>query len=193
MRFSFPFYKNERVDPLIALNAEISALKQMISRELDNEKSGTDDGIGESSMSSTDDAQPNISEVTLDISRLHQFILKWKSSNDSKLYKAEHEIERLMEENDRLTQDSNKQLTQLSERHQNLSDLASKEASLQIVDLQNKLRNAETGITEHKAKLGSLNEELEKVSEHYKDSQKAVERTGERFESFPGRHKKVRK
>ena len=174
MRFSFPFYKNERVDPLIALNAEISALKQMISRELDNEKSSTDDGIGESSMSSTDDAQPNISEVTLDISRLHQFILKWKSSNDSKLYKAEHEIERLMEENDRLTQDSNKQLTQLSERHQNLSDLASKEASLQIIDLQNKLRNAETGITEHKAKLGSLNEELEKVSEHYKDSQKAV-------------------
>ena len=146
----------------------------MISRELDNEKGNTDDGIGESSMSSTDDAQPNISEITLDISRLHQFILKWKSSNDAKVYKAEHEIQRLMEETNRLSQDSNTQLTQLAERHQNLSDLASKEATLQIIDLQNKLRNAETAITEHKTKLDSLNEELEKVSEHYKDSQKTV-------------------
>ncbi|CAB3995620.1 Hypothetical predicted protein [Paramuricea clavata] len=167
-------FTNERIDPLIALNAEISALKQMISRELDNEKGNTDDGIGESSMSSTDDAQPNISEITLDISRLHQFILKWKSSNDAKVYKAEHEIQRLMEETNRLSQDSNTQLTQLAERHQNLSDLASKEATLQIIDLQNKLRNAETAITEHKTKLDSLNEELEKVSEHYKDSQKTV-------------------
>lgn len=146
----------------------------MISRELDNEKGNTDDGIGESSMSSTDDTQPNISEITLDISRLHQFILKWKSSNDAKVYKAEHEIQRLMEETNRLSQDSNTQLTQLAERHQNLSDLASKEATLQIIDLQNKLRNAETAITEHKTKLDSLNEELEKVSEHYKDSQKTV-------------------
>ena len=143
----------------------------MISRELDNDE---DDGIGESSMSSTDDAQPNISDITLEISRLHQHILKWKSSNDAKVYKAEHEIQRLVEENDRLSQDSNAQLTQLAEKHQNLSDLASKEATLQIIDLQNKLRNAETVSSGHKSKLDSLNEELEKVTEHYKDSQKII-------------------
>jgi chromosome segregation ATPase len=156
---------------LIALNAEISALKQMISRELDNDK---DDGIGESSMSSTEEQQPNVSEITLEISRLHQFILKWKSSNDAKVYKAEHEIERLLEENNRLSQDSNAQLTQLAEKHQNLSDLASKEATLQIIDLQNKLRNAETTIGEHKTKLNSLNKELERVSEHYENSQRTI-------------------
>ena len=147
----------------------------MISRQLSNEKESSDDGIDESSVSLTEETQPNISEITLDISRLHQFILKWKSLNDAKLYKAEHEIERVIEENKRLLQDSNVQLSQLAERHQNLSDLASKEATLQISDMQNKLRNAENNNAEYKTQINSLEEELEKVSRRYKDSQKTVE------------------
>lgn len=152
----------------------MSALKQMISRELYYEKGTSDDGIGESNMSSNDDVQPNISDITLEISRLHQFILKWKSSVDAKIYKAEHEILRLIEEKDRLSQDSNTQLEQLAERHQNLSDLASKEATLQITDLHNKLRTAESALTDCKTKFDSLNKELQQVSQNNRDSQQTV-------------------
>ena len=159
---------------MIALSAEISALKQMVSRELSHEKGSTDDGIGENTMSSNEDAQPNISEITLDISRLHQYILKWKSLNDAKLYKAEHEIERIIQENNRLSQESSAQLEQLAEKHQNLSNLASKEAALQITDLQNKLRSAESSITESKRKFMKLTEELGTLSEKCKDSEKTV-------------------
>ena len=146
----------------------------MISRELSHEKGSTDDGIGESSMSSNEDAQPNIGDITLDISRLHQFILKWKSLNDAKLYKAELEIQRIIQENNRLSQDSNAQLEQLAEKHQNLSDLASKEATIQITDLQNKLRNAEASVIESERKFIELTEELGTLSENYKDSEKTV-------------------
>lgn len=146
----------------------------MISRELETEQCNTDDGLGESSMSSIDDAQPSINEITLDISRLHQFVLKWKSLVNAKHYKAEHEIQRLVEENNRLSQESNSQFAQLAERHQNLSDLASKEATLQITDLQNKLRSTEDAITDKQTKLNSLCEELNQVSKRYKDSQQSV-------------------
>lgn len=146
----------------------------MVSRELSHEKGSTDNGIGESSMSSNEDAQPNISEITLDISRLHQFILKWKSLNDAKLYKAEHEIQRFIQENNRLSQESSAQLEQLTEKHQNLSDLASKEATLQITDLQNKLRNAEASFAESKTKFMKLTEELGALSQNYKDSERTV-------------------
>ena len=146
----------------------------MISRELSHEKGSTDDGIGESSMSSNEDAQPNIGDITLDISRLHQFILKWKSVNDAKLYKAEHEIQRIIQENNRLSQDSNAQREQLAEKHQNLSDLASKEATIQITDLQNKLRNAEASVIESERKFIELTEELGTLSENYKDSEKTL-------------------
>ncbi|XP_028395468.1 FYVE and coiled-coil domain-containing protein 1-like isoform X2 [Dendronephthya gigantea] len=167
-------FTNERIDPLIALNAEISALKHMISRELEIEQCSTDDGFGECSMSSTDDAQPSINEITLDVSRLHQFVLKWKSLMNAKHYKAEHEIQRLMEENNRLSQESNTQLSQLAEKHQNLSNLASKEATLQITDLQNKLRSTEDAISDKQTKLNSLREELNQVLKQYKDSQQSV-------------------
>lgn len=168
----FLFYKNERIDPLIALNAEIAYLKQMVSRELSNDKGNADDGFGESSVSSTDDGHVTIGDITLDVSRLHQLILKWKSSNDAKLYKAEHEIQRVIEENNRLSQDASTQLEQLAERHQSISELASKDATLQITELQNRLRIADTTIIEHERKFSSINKELDETTAQYKDSER---------------------
>ena len=130
---------------MIALNAELSSLKQMISKEFEKDQA-TDELTGESSNSSNDEMQLSITDVTLELSRLHQFILKWKSLIDSKKFQSENEIQKLAEENDRVSRESNVQLEQLTEKHDNLSKLALKESVLQVTDTQNKLGAAENAV-----------------------------------------------
>lgn len=142
---------------------------------MEGEKVSADDGIWECSMSSVgDDEIPNINDLTLDLSRLHQALLKWKSLNDTKLYKAEHEIQRFKLENERLSESSDAQLKQLLEKHENSSAVASKETSLQINDMQNKLRIADMSIKDYQSSIENLKNDLQKMSMQHKDSQATI-------------------
>lgn len=173
MTLCFFFLKNERTDPLVALNAELSALKQMITRDFEKEKTAID-RIGESNNSSNDEVQLNVGDVTLELSRLHQFILTWKSSIDAKVFKAENEIQRLTEDRNRVAQESKIQLEQLTEKYDNLSKVASSESALKVTDLENKLRTTESNATQYKTEIDSLNGKLKEVLLNYEDCQEEL-------------------
>ena len=158
---------------MIALNAELSSLKQMISKEFEKDQA-TDELTGESSSSSNDEMQLSITDVTLELSRLHQFILKWKSLIDSKKFQSENEIQKLAEENDRVSRESNVQLEQLTEKHDNLSKLALKESALQVTDTQNKLGAAENAVAQLKDEINSLSRQLAEVSLSYEDCRESL-------------------
>ena len=145
----------------------------MISKEFEKDRA-TDELTGESSNSSNDEVQLSITNVTLELSRLHQFILKWKSLIDSKKFQSENEIQKLAEEKDRVSRESNVQLEQLTEKHDNLSKLALKESALQVTDMQNKLGAAENAVAQLKEEINSLSRQLEEVSLSYEDCRESL-------------------
>lgn len=153
--------RNERPEPLVGLSSEVSELRAIFgdenSHELkDQTKSGsiTDPALAE---------PPTITGMTLEISHLHQKILKWKADQESRLSKACNDLKQAHDDRKFASQEFELKIKQVHEKYSNLMKGASEGADTKLRELSLKLSTAVKALSEREAEIEMLKKEV-KVS-----------------------------
>ncbi|KAJ7382015.1 FYVE and coiled-coil domain-containing protein 1 [Desmophyllum pertusum] len=174
---SFDF-RNDRPDPLIGLASEVSVLKATFVEENSLGKTEHTEGgfnnvsIADSTLSET----PTIADMTLEISHLHQRILKWKAGLESQLSKACSEAKKSHDDRMFVSQDYELKIKQLNERYTNLTKGVSEEMNSKVKELFVKLTTAEKALSEREAEIEKLKEEVKvSVSSSHEAQRSAIE------------------
>ena len=150
---------------MVGLSSEVASLKSIFmaenSHELaDNVESDSNDTHNTDSMSAE---PPTITGMTLEISHLHQAILKWKSEQDSQLSKAHNEAKKAQDERKFLSQEYELKNKQLNEKYSTLMKGMTEDAHTKVQELSSKLSKAEIALSERDREIEMLKEEV-KVS-----------------------------
>ena len=150
---------------MVGLSSEVAALKGIFMDEnshelVDHAESGSNDGNITDSMSAE---PPTITGMTLEISHLHQKILKWKAEQDSQLSKACSEAKKAHDDRQFASQEYELKIKQLNERYTNLMKGASEEAHAKVKELSAALSKAEEALSDRETEIETLKQEV-KVS-----------------------------
>ena len=78
---------------------------------------------------------PTITDMTLEISHLHQRILKWKADMESQVSKASNEAKKAQDDRKFASQDYELKIKQLNERYGNLTKGVSEEMNAKVKEL----------------------------------------------------------
>ena len=128
--------------------------------------------IADSTLSET----PTIADMTLEISHLHQRILKWKAGLESQLSKACSEAKKAQDDRKFESQDYELKIKQLNERYTNLTKGVSEEMNSKVKELFVKLTTAEKALSEREAEIEKLKEEVKvSVSSSHEAQRSAIE------------------
>lgn len=119
---------------------------------------------------------PTITDMTLEISHLHQRILKWKADMESQLTKACSETKKAHDDRKFASQDYELKIKQLNERYTNLTKGVSEEMNAKVKELFVKLSTAEKALSEREAEIEKLKEEVKlSVSSSHEAQRSAIE------------------
>ena len=147
---------------MVGLSSEVAALKGIFvedssHRLADNTESGTTDASNSDSMSAE---PPTITGMTLEISHLHQMILKWKADQEAQLTKTCNESKKVHDDKKFMSQEYELKIKQLNERYSNLMKGASEDAHNKVQELSAKLSAAEKALSEREAEIETLKQEV---------------------------------
>lgn len=119
---------------------------------------------------------PTITDMTLDISHLHQRILKWKAEMETQLSRACSEARKAHDDRKFASQDYELKIKQLNERYTNLTKGVSEEMNAKVKELFVKLTTAEKALSEREAEIEKLKEEIKlSVSSSHEAQRSAIE------------------
>jgi len=119
---------------------------------------------------------PTITDMTLEISHLHQRILKWKADMESQLSKASNEAKKAHDDRKFASQDYELKIKQLNERYSNLTKGVSEEMNAKVKELLVKLTAAEKALSQREAEIETLKEEVRvSVSSSHEAQRSAIE------------------
>lgn len=114
--------------------------------------------------------------MTLEISHLHQRILKWKGDVESQLSKACSDAKKAHDERIFANQEHELKIKQLNERYTNLTKGVSEEMNTKVRELSGKLKTAEKALGEREAEIEKLKEEVKiSVSASHEAQRSAIE------------------
>lgn len=157
--------------------SEITALTTILGDEnslgkAERSEAGFDNvSIGDSAVDT-----PNITDMTLEISHLHQRILKWKGDLESQLSKACHDAKKAHDERIFANQEHELKVKQLNERYTNLTKGVSEEMNTKFKELSGKLTTAERALSEREAEIEKLKDEVKvSVSASHEAQRSAIE------------------
>lgn len=171
--------RNERPDPLIGLASEVSALKATFVEENSLGKTELqlpDGGLDNVSMTDSTAETPTITDMTLEISHLHQRILKWKADMESQVSKASNEVKKAQDDRKFASQDYELKIKQLNERYGNLMKGVSEEMNAKVKELFVKLTTAEKALNQREVEIENLREEVKmSVSSSHEAQRSAIE------------------
>lgn len=122
--------------------------------------------LGDHMESGSDLTSPDpltITGMTLEISHLHQRVLKWKAEKDSQLSKACNETKKALDDRKFACQEYELKIKQLNEKYGNLIKGASEDAHVKVKELSVKLSAAEKALSEREKEIEALKNEV-KVS-----------------------------
>jgi len=162
--------RNERPDPLVGLSSEIAALLGIFVEE--NSHGLAEHAEGEPVSSE----QPTITGMTLEVSHLHQKILKWKADQESQLSKACSEAKKAHDDRKFASQEYELKIKQLNEKYSNLMKGASEEAHAKAKELSVKLGATEKALSEREAEIETLKQEVKvSVASSHEAQRSAIE------------------
>jgi len=119
---------------------------------------------------------PTITDMTLEISHLHQRILKWKADMESQLSKASNDAKKANDDRKFTSQDYELKIKQLNERYSNLTKGVSEEMNAKVKELFVKLTTAEKALSQREAEIETLKEEVRvSVSSSHEAQRSAIE------------------
>lgn len=119
---------------------------------------------------------PTITDMTLEISHLHQRILKWKADMESQVTKASNEAKKAHDDRKFASQDYELKIKQLNERYSNLTKGVSEEMNAKVKELFVKLTTAEKALSQREAEIENLKEEVKvSVSSSHEAQRSAIE------------------
>ena len=171
------YLKNERPDPLIGLASEVSALKATFVAENSLGKTELpDSGLDNVSMADSSVETPTVTDMTLEISHLHQRILKWKADMESQLSKASGEAKKAHDDRKFASQDYELKIKQLNERYSNLTKGVSEELNAKMKEMFVKLATAEKALSQRETEIENLKGEVRvSVSSSHEAQRTAIE------------------
>ena len=150
---------------MVGLSSEVAELKGIFydenSRGLADKTANDSDHTNVNNSTSTE--PPTITAMTLEISHLHQKILKWKAEQEFQLSKACNEAKKEHDDRKFASQEYELKNKQLNEKYSNLMKGASSDAQSKVKELSGKLCNAEKALSEREEEIESLKKEV-KVS-----------------------------
>lgn len=133
-------------------------------------------GLDNVSISDSTVETPTITDMTLDISHLHQRILKWKAEMETQLSRACSEARKAHDDRKFASQDYELKIKQLNERYTNLTKGVSEEMNAKVKELFVKLTTAEKALSEREAEIEKLKEEIKlSVSSSHEAQRSAIE------------------
>ena len=136
----------------------------------------SDGGLDYVCMTDSTVETPTITDMTLEISHLHQRILKWKADMESQVSKASNEAKKAHDDRKFASQDYELKIKQLNERYSNLTKGVSEEMNAKVKELFVKLTTAEKALSQREAEIENLREEVKvSVSSSHEAQRSAIE------------------
>lgn len=165
--------RNERPDPLVGLSSEVAELRAIfVDENSQGSTDHTDSGSNHTDMTdATSTEPPTITGMTLEISHLHQKILKWKADQDSQLSKACQDVKQAQDDRKFAVQESELKIKQLHEKYSNLMKGVSDGANAKVQELSLKLNTADKAINEREAEIETLQNEVKVSLESSQEAQ----------------------
>ena len=150
---------------MVGLSSEVAELKGIFdnenSRGLADHSESDSDHTNVNNSTSTE--PPTITGMTLEISHLHQKILKWKAQQDFQLSKACSEAKKAHDDRKFASQEYELKIKQLNEKYSTLMKGASEGAQAKVKELSEKLHITEKVLSEREEEIETLKKEV-KVS-----------------------------
>ena len=167
--------QNDRPDPLLGLASEVSSLKAVFPDERFHGQADDDTEVFDD-VSIPDSAveAPNVTEITLEISHLHQRILSWKADLESKLTKATIDVKKAHDDRKFAVQEYELKLKQLNEKYSNLTRSAADNSNAKVKELCARLTTAEEALSEREAEIQQLRREVTLAVSSSQDAQRSA-------------------
>lgn len=161
---------------MVGLSSEVAELKSIF---VDGNSQGltdhTDSGSNHTDITdATSMEPPTITGMTLEISHLHQKILKWKADQDSQLSKACQDVKQAQDERKFAIQESELKIKQLHEKCGNLMKGVSDGANAKVQELSLKLSTADKALSEREAEIKTLQNEVKVSVASSQEAQKSA-------------------
>ena len=117
---------------------------------------------------------PSISDMTLDLSRIHQHILKWKSEMESRLSKTSHALKKADDDKKYAIRESELRVKQLHEKQLQLSVNSAEKSDAKTKELVDRLTEAENALRERDTEIKQLKEEVNKAVSSSHEAQRSA-------------------